>query len=82
MFRSKNLQAVVMVAAGALLGYVAASGGIRLDRSADGSLANSQTSNHAPSDSSVAVAAGAPSGLECTADNAKAMLFPCQHDGA
>ena len=75
MFRSKNFQAVVMVAAGALLGYVAASGGIRLDRSANASLANSQTSNRAPSDSSVAVAAGAPNGLECSKGNAKAMLF-------
>src|SRR5436190_2293046 len=75
MFRSKNLQAVVMVAAGALLGYVAASGGIRLDRSADASLANSQTSNRASSDSSVAVAAGAPNGLECSKGDAKAMFF-------
>ncbi len=83
MFRSKNLQAVAMLAAGALLGYLAATGGIRLDRSANASLANSQTSNLAPSDCSVAVAAGAPNGLECSKGNTKAMLFThARLDGA
>ena len=75
MFRTKRFQAVVVLAAGALLGYVAATGGIRLDRSANASLANSQTLNPAPSESSVAVAASAPNGLECSNGNANALLF-------
>ena len=75
MFRTKRFQAVVVLAASALLGYVAATGGIRLDRSANASLANSQTLNPAPSESSVAVAASAPNGLECSNGNANALLF-------
>ena len=48
MLHNVKLPAIAMVAAGALLGYLAASGGIRFDRPADAAVAKSQPSNDGP----------------------------------
>ncbi len=75
MFRSTKFQAAVLVAAGALLGYIAASGGLRLDRPASAFPAGSQTSDIAAVDSTPATVAGAPECVECSQGNAKEMLL-------
>src|SRR5262245_24530994 len=70
MFRNTKLQAVVILAAGALLGYAAASGNFRLNRSADGSPAR-RPSATGLADSAPVPALDAPC---CVKGNAKGVL--------
>ena len=64
MFKSAKFQAVVILAAGALLGYAAASGNLRLSRPADASPANSPTGSSRSADSSPAAAPAAACCME------------------